>query len=194
MERTLVIIKPDAVQRGISGEIIARFEKAGIKVVGLKMLYVSKVLANKHYPADRVELVEGIGKKTLENYEELKLDAKKELGTTDPKKIGELVRTWLVEFIRSGPVFALVLEAPGVIEYVRKITGHTFPLKADPGTIRSQYSFDSTYLANISKRPVKNLIHASGNTAEAQFEVGLWFKDEELHDYDAIHHKHMLQN
>lgn len=186
MERTLIIIKPDAVQRGITGEIITRFEKAGLKIIGMKMLYVSQQLADKHYPNDREELIVGIGNKTLENYKELELDAKKELGTNDAKKIGELVRTWLVDFMRSGPVIAMVLEAPHAIEYVRKIVGHTFPLKAAPGTIRSDFSFDSTYLANTRKRPVKNLIHASGNVEEAEYEISLWFTKEELHSYKRI--------
>lgn len=183
MERTFVAIKPDAVQRGLSGEIIARFEKAGLKVVGAKMVTVSKELANKHYPADREEFIVGMGNKTLENYQALKIDAKKELGTDDPKIIGETVRSWLVEFITSGPVLALALESPHAIELVRKIVGHTLPISAAPGTIRGDFSYDSSFLGNTRKRPIKNLIHASGNAAEAEFELSLWFESAEIANY-----------
>jgi len=186
VERTLVVIKPDAVQRGISGEIINRFERAGLKVVAAKMIQVTKELADKHYPEDREEFIVGMGKKTLQNYKDLKLDAKKELGTDDPKELGLLIRVWLVEFITSGPVLALVLEAPHAIEVVRKIVGFTLPLSADPGTIRGDFSFDSSFLGNTRKRPIKNLIHASGSETEAKFEIPLWFEKDDIVHYKRV--------
>ncbi len=191
MERTLVVLKPDAVQRGIVGEIISRFERVGLKIVAAKLFIPSKELMDKHYPADRAEFVEGLGSRTLESYREMGLDPIEQFGNDDAARIGEQVRTWLTDFMRSGPVFAFVLEGPHAIEVVRKIVGSTLPQKAQPGTIRGDYSFDSSYLANSAKRPIKNLIHASGNAEEAAFELDLWFSDNEIMRYDTIHQKHM---
>lgn len=192
MERTLVILKADAVQRGIIGEIITRFEKVGLKIIGMKMLVPDEPLANKHYPVERREFIEGMGKKTLENYEEQGKDPIAEFGHADPHKIGLQLQKWLVEFITSGPVLAFVLEGPHAVELTRKIVGHTLPSKAQPGTIRGDFSFDSSALANESKRPIRNLIHASGNREEAEFEISLWFRQEELYQYDTVHQRHML--
>lgn len=183
MERTLVVLKPDAVLRGLSTEILARFEKSGLKIIGAKMVNVSKELAEKHYPADREELWIGIGDKTLEHYNDMKADAKELLGTNEPKKIGEMVRVWLLDYITSGPVLAAVFEGSHAVELVRKICGHTLPLKSPAGTIRGDYSFDSSYLANTSKRAIKNLIHASGSKDEAEYEIPLWFEESELVKY-----------
>lgn len=183
MEKTLVVIKPDGVARGLVGEIIRRFERVGLKVVASKMLQVTAEHAEKHYPKDRDALWIGIGKKTLENYEEMGVDPKKELGTDDPHEIGHMVRVWLHKYITEGPVFAMVLEGPHSVELVRRITGHTLPIKAASGTIRGDFSFDSSYLANSAKRPIRNLIHASGDLDEAQYEVALWFGDDEIVSY-----------
>jgi nucleoside-diphosphate kinase len=182
-EKTFVAIKPDGVQRGLTGEIIRRFERAGLKIVALKMIQVSKELAERHYPADREEMIVGIGQKSLDDYKKLELDAKKELGTDDPKAIGLVVRSWLADYISSGPVVALALEAPHAVELVRKLVGNTLPLAAQPGTIRGDFSYDSAYLGNTRKRPIKNIIHASGNLAEAEYELSLWFTAEELVSY-----------
>lgn len=190
-EKTLVVIKPDAIQRGIMGGILSRYEKVGLKVVGAKMIKVPKELADKHYPKDREEFIVGMGEKTLSSYKDQGLDPIEELGTDDPREIGLKIQGWLVEFISESPVMALVLEGPHAIEVVRKITGFTLPAKADPGTIRGDYSFDSSAYANTAKRPIRNLIHASGDAEEAEFEINLWFNPEELYEYDAIHHKHM---
>lgn len=193
IEKTLVIIKPDAMQRSLVGEIIGRFEKVGLKLVGAKMVQVDKDLADKHYPKDREEFILGMANKTLDNYKEQGLDAKEQLGTDDPKEIGLMLQSWLVEFLTSSPVMVLVLEGPHAIEVVRKICGFTLPSKADPGTIRGDYSFDSSGYANTANRPIRNLVHASGNQEEAKLEVELWFKPEELFDYETIHYKHMTQ-
>lgn len=183
IEQTLVVIKPDGIVRGLTGQIVARFERVGLKIVAAKMMQVTKDLAEKHYPADRDELWVAIGNKSLENYADEGLDPIKEMGTADPKEIGDKVRVWLHEYITEGPVFAFVLEGPHSVELVRQITGHTLPLKALPGTIRGDYSFDSSALANAKKRPIRNLIHASGNREEAEFEVNLWFKKDEIVSY-----------
>lgn len=193
IEKTLVIIKPDALQRGLMGDIISRFEKVGLKVVGAKMLVVPKDLANKHYPLEREEFIVGMGEKTLQNYKDQGLDPIKEIGSDDAKEIGIKVQNWLVEFITSAPVFAFVLEGPHSIEVVRKITGFTLPSQANPGTIRGDYSFDSSAYANTSNRPIRNLVHASGDRKEAEFEVNLWFSKDELFDYKTIHQDHMTK-
>ncbi len=186
-ERTLIILKPDAVQRGLIGDIVSRFERIGLKIIGAKFFVPTEELLNKHYPTDRTEFIEGMGHKTLDNYKDLGLDPKAVLGTDDPVEIGKLVQKWLVDFMVSAPVFAVVLEGPHAIEIVRKVRGHTLPLKAEPGTITGDYSFDSSSLANDQQRPIRNLVHASGNREEAEFEIGLWFEPGELHDYSTVH-------
>ena len=182
----MVIVKPDGVVRGLSGEIISRLEKVGLKLVGAKFTSASKELAEKHYPQDRKELWLGIAKKTLDNYKSFKADPVKLLGTDDPEKIGAMVRVWLLDYLSSGPVLALVFEGPHSVELIRKIVGHTLPLLSAPGTIRGDYSFDSSYLANTGKRAIKNLIHASGSVEEAKYEIPLWFSSDELHSYKRV--------
>lgn len=191
LEKTLVVLKPDAVARGIVGDIISRFEKVGLKIVAAKFMNVSDELANTHYPVTRTEFIEGMGKKTLENYESLGIDPVAEFGHADAHKIGLEIQKWLVDMIKSGPVFAFVLEGPHAVELVRKIVGHTLPIKAAPGTIRGDYSFDSSALANSGRRPIKNLIHASGNKEEADFEISLWFQPEEIANYERVEEKIM---
>ncbi len=193
IERTLVVMKPDAVQRGIIGDIITRFEKTGLKIIGAKMFVPSKELLDKHYPASRTEFVKGLGKRTLESYAEAGIDPKEHFEATDTLTIGHEVRNWLVDFMTSAPVVAMVLEGPHAIEVVRKIRGHTLPQKANPGTITGDYSFDSSGYANMNKRPIRNLVHASGNLEEANFEIGLWFNESELYDYQTVHQKHMTE-
>ena len=183
MERSLVLVKPDGVKRGIVGDIIYRFEKAGLKIVGMKMVWVDKNLVDKHYPDSRTELLQGIGEKTMQSYKENGKDPLKELGTDDPMKIGKMVNDWNKEYLTAGPVVAIVLEGHHSISNVRRIVGHTFPSMANPGTIRGDYSLDNPVLANERKRPVRNIIHASGNKAEAEYEIDLWFSKEELHSY-----------
>lgn len=191
LERTLVVLKPDAVERGIVGEIITRFERVGIKIVGAKMFIPSTELMEQHYPSDRKEFIEGMGQKTLDNYKASGKDAKEMLGTDDAHEIGLVIQKWLRDYMSAGPVLAMVLEGPHVIELVRKLRGHTLPIMAAPGTISGDYSFDSSALANEAMRPIKNLVHASGNAEEAAFEIGLWFKDDELFDYEGLHQKSM---
>lgn len=193
MEKTLVVLKPDAVKRAMIGEIIKRFENVGLKIVASKMLVVKDDLATKHYPAGREEFITGMGKKTLENYEQMGVNPKEELGTKDPHKIGLTIRGWLVKYITSGPVLALVFEGPHAVELVRKIVGHTLPLKSAPGTIRGDLAFDSSYLANSGKRAIKNLVHASGSVEEAKFEISLWFKDEEICSYKRVDEDVMIK-
>ncbi len=182
MERTVVLIKPDGVKRGLVGEILSRFEKAGLKICAIKMVWVGFDLAEKHYPKDKDYLRE-LGKKSLETYEKYGKDPEEELGIKDPLEIGKMVRSWFANYLTSGPVVAILLEGNHAIDQVRAMVGHTLPNLASPGTIRGDYSTDSPILANAKKRAVKNLIHASGTLAEAKFEEQLWFKKEEIHSY-----------
>lgn len=183
MEKTLVLIKPDGVARGLVGEIIGRFEKAGLKLVAMKMVWVDRELVGKHYPESRTELLTGIGEKTLKTYAEYGKDPKVELGTDDPFEIGKIVNQWNKDLLTSGPVVAMVWEGNHAVDNVRRIVGPTLPVFAPPGTIRGDYAVDSPVRANETKRSVRNLIHASGNQEEAKYEIDLWFGKNDIHEY-----------
>ncbi len=191
MEKTLVVLKPDAVSRGLMGEVIRRFEATGLKIVAAKFVKVNEEFAGKHYPADRESFLRGMGEKTLENYKKFGADPKKLLGTTDTLEIGKMIRGWLVKYITSSPVLAMVLEGPHAVDLVRKLCGHTLPSQSAPGTIRGDLAFDSSYLANTGKRAIKNLVHASGSLEEAEYEVPLWFKPSEIFEYERAEEKAM---
>jgi nucleoside-diphosphate kinase len=182
MERTLVLLKPDTLERGLAGEVISRFEKAGLRLLAAKMVRPDQELAKTHYPPERHEFIKGMGNKTIESYKEAGRDPKANFGSDDPHAVGLQLQKWLVDFLISGPVIALVLEGPNAISGVRKIAGHTIPVKAEAGTIRGDYSDDSAILANDEKRSIKNLVHASGDSEEAELEINLWFSEKELHD------------
>lgn len=183
-ERTLVLIKPDGVKRGIVGEIIHRFEARGLKIVALQMARPTREQMDAHYPKD-VEWITGLGKNTARSYEEFKIPSTllEDYGTEDTHEIGKMVRTWLVDFMVSGPIVKIVVEGLHAIRMVRKIVGPTIPAFAEMGTIRGDFSVDSPVLANMQKRAVHNLIHASGNPAEAEYEIQHWFSPEEIHGY-----------
>lgn len=180
LQQTVVFIKPDGMKRALAGSIIARFERAGFKMIACKMIWVDKTLVGKHY-ADDEKYLKTVGEKALEDYKKHGLDPGEHLGTDDPLEIGKLVRKWNMDFVSAGPVVAMIWEGPNAIEQIRKLVGHTFPSAAQPGTIRGDYSIDSTYMSNTLKRSVKNLIHASGSLKEAEFERKLWFKEGEIY-------------
>ncbi len=182
LERTLVFLKPDGVQRGLVGEIVSRFERAGLKLVGMKMLVPTRDLLDRHYPNDE-QFLTTIGGKTRDAFVNYGLDVKRETGTDDLLAIGRQVRGWLIEYVSSGPVVAFVLEGIHAVSMVRKLVGHTLPFQAAPGTIRGDFAIDSPTVANLAKRPVRNLVHASGTVEEAAAEIALWFRKTELHMY-----------
>ncbi|MFA5333853.1 MAG: nucleoside-diphosphate kinase [Candidatus Nanoarchaeia archaeon] len=184
-EKTVVLIKPDGIARSLVGELVSRFEKVGLKIVAMKMIWVEKDIIGKHY-SDNEAYLKGVGVKTLENYEKYGFDANESLGTKDPLKIGKKVREMNMDFMSSGPVIAMILQAPGAINIVRKIVGSTFPDSANPGTIRGDYSYDSAMDSNIKKRTTRNLVHASGNKEDAEFEIKLWFKESEIYSYKTL--------
>lgn len=183
-ERTLVLVKPDGVGRGLVGRVLARFEQVGLKIVGLKMVKVSREFSENHYP-NTPEWIRGMGEKTLETYREQGKDPIQELGTDDPVKIGNMIKGWNVDYLTSGPIVALALEGAHAISVVRKMCGFTLPAFADPGTIRGDFSITSPIVANELKRAVRNLVHASSDAEEAEYEIGYWFSKEELCFYNS---------
>ncbi len=181
-EKTLVLIKPDGVKRGLVGEIISRIEKRGLKIVSLEMIWARREQVDRHYPQDRAWL-ERIGQKTMANYEKYGLDLKKELNLEDPYQIGRVVRGWLLDYLISGPMVKAVVSGNHAIDMVRKIIGDTMPTQAQMGTIRGDFSIDDAARANREQRSIRNIIHASENPEEAANELNLWTSAEEVFDY-----------
>jgi nucleoside-diphosphate kinase len=179
-EKTLVLIKPDAVQRALVGEILKRFETTGLKVIGMKMTYASKELAGEHYAEDE-EWLRSVGEKASKAAEE-RGDS---LGM-DPLDFGKKIRRQLMDYISMSPVIAIVLEGHNAVATVRKIVGSTSPEHAAPGTIRGDYSHETYVMADKKERPIQNLIHASGTPQEAERELQVWFKKDELHAYMRV--------
>lgn len=149
-QRTLILLKPDAIERGIVGEIVTRFERVGAQLVGMKLINADKETAMAHYTEEIAQ------------------------------RLGDEVRQLAVNMITSGPIVAIVLEGIDIIEVVRKMVGATEPKSAAPGTIRGDYAHVSYGVADSSKKALFNLIHASGNADEAAAEISVWFGDNEL--------------
>ncbi|MEI6053934.1 MAG: nucleoside-diphosphate kinase [Candidatus Saccharibacteria bacterium] len=161
IERSLIIFKPDALQRGIVGEILTRFERVGLKIVGMKMLCPNRDQFYKHY--------EDIGKVI--------------------SRRGEHTFNVVLDFMSQGPVIAAVLEGVEAIEIIRKMIGATEPKSAASGTIRGDYCHMSYGRADSEDKGVPNLIHASADASEAEQEVAHWFSESELYDYQVLHEK-----
>lgn len=164
MEKTLIVFKPDAVMRGIVGEILTRFERVGLKIIGAKMLQPDYDHYFHHY--------EGIG-------------------TLKTRKGEEIFETQMRE-MQQGPVIAMVLEGVAAVEVVRKMVGSTEPKSAQPGTIRGDYAHMTYGQASSASRGVPNVLHASADAKEAEQEVAHWFSDSELVDYENVH-QHFTQ-
>lgn len=186
IQRSLVLLKPDTVTRGISGEIISRLEKCGLKIVAAKFTNVEKELGRKHYAKDD-SWKESVGKRSMQECEEFGLNVMQIFGTNDPIAIGDLVVERNAEFLNSGPVFALIFEGPNAVKKIRNLIGSTFPESAAPGTIRGDFGLENSFTGTSRKRTTYNLIHASGNVEEAQIEINLWFKPEEIINYKQVH-------
>ena len=183
MEQTVVLIKPDGVKRALVGEIIHRFERMGLKIVAMKMVRPTKEHLHKHYGTHKDSTIQRLGSKTLETYKKYGKDAKVDLGTDDPAELGKMVVGWLLDYVSSGPVIAILLEGYHAVENVINAAGPTMPVQAPPGSIRGDFSTDSAAYANTEKRGVANLIHISGSEEEANFEKTLWFSPSEIHSY-----------
>lgn len=182
-QRTYVMIKPDGVIRGLTGEILSRIERSGMKIVALKMVNATKEQIVEHYPVNDQTWVNRLGDKGLNTFTDLKLDAKEFLGTDNNSEIGQKVVSSLISYMTSGPVVCMVLEGIQAVDMMRKIIGHTLPFKADMGTIRGDFSVDSPAIANVENRSIHNLIHASETVEEAENEMKIWFDTGELVSY-----------
>jgi nucleoside-diphosphate kinase len=159
MERTLIIFKPDAVQRGVIGEITSRFERAGLKIVGAKMIQPTREQFLHHY--------ENIGKMV--------------------SRRGQEIFDMTLDYVGQGPVLAVVLEGIESVSLVRKMVGATEPKSSAPGTIRGDYAHMSYAHGDAQKLGIPNLVHASGDSAEAKLEIAFWFAENELFEYEAAH-------
>lgn len=161
VEQTLVLFKPDALQRGLVGEILTRFERVGLRILGTKMLAPDREHYERHY--------EDIGK--------LKTRA------------GDHIFDITLQMMNEGPVIAMVFEGVEAVSLVRKLVGSTEPKSSPPGTIRGDFSHMSYGYADTEGKGIPNLIHASGDPKEAEQEIGHWFSDSELYHYEALHEK-----
>lgn len=173
-QKTLVLIKPDGMSRGLVGEIISRFERVGLQIVKAQLISAGEELARAHYPTTP-EWLEKVGNNTISDCQKYGIDVKEAMGTDVPTEIGNLVHEWNVKYILSAPILALVFEGVHAVEVVRKLCGPTLPLLAPPGTIRGDFSSHSAISENIENKPIRNLIHASGTPEEAEREIELWF-------------------
>jgi nucleoside-diphosphate kinase len=176
-ERTLVLIKPDAVMRKLVGEIIGRFEKKGLKIIAMKMQWPTDAQVNRHY-TDSEEWLKSSGQRTYDGYLEKGVEP-----PAKPRDLALNTRRKLIESLQAGPVVALVIEGAHSIEVVRKMRGATSPLFADVGTIGFDYSLESYELADAGNWAIKNIIHASDSPENAQLEMDIWFGKGEIHDY-----------
>jgi len=161
IEQTLVLFKPDTVQRGLVGEVLTRFERVGLKIVGTKMIFPDKDHYYKHY--------EGIGQMVTRR--------------------GEKAFDVTLQMMGTGPVIAMVFEGVEAVALVRKLVGGTEPKSALPGTIRGDFSHMSFEYADGVAKGIPNLIHASGDSDEAIKEIDHWFSDSELYDYEVVNEK-----
>lgn len=180
-EQTLVIIKPDGIQRSLIGEVIKRIERTGIKLVAMKMLIPDNDLVRNHYLSDD-NWLENVGKKSIAAYEK----KGKTPPVNDPKEAGEKVLETLIKYMTSGPVVAMVWQGAHATSIVRKIVGGTEPLTSDVGTLRGDFVIDSYEIADSDGRAVRNIIHASGSPEEAKNEITLWFSDDEVLNYRLV--------
>jgi nucleoside-diphosphate kinase len=159
IERTLVLLKPDAVARGLAGRITTRFEDAALKIVGVTMKHLDAEFTRRHY-----------------------FDLEERLGA-------EIYNT-TASFMQTGPVIAFALEGVDAVAKVRKIIGSTYPDQAAPGTVRGDFAHQTRASSEVSGKAVMNLVHASGNSEEAKYEVGLWFDSSELFEYETLTEKY----
>lgn len=181
-ERVFIMVKPDGVIKGLTGEIIKRIEQRGLKIVALRMFQPTAKQIDEHYPKDETWIAR-LGEKTLSTYEKYGKDPIKELGTAEKFEIGKMVRKWLLAYMTSSPLVKAIVEGPHAIDIVRKIAGDTLPFRAAVGTIRGDYSADSPAIANSEKRAVMNVVHVSETPEEAAHEISHWFSPDEIFSY-----------
>ncbi len=183
-ERSLVLIKPDGIQRSLIGEIIQRFERIGLKLVAVKMLITTEDHVEKHYTLDSNWRITN-GEKSIKGY----VDKGLEPPTRDPMEMSGRTLNCLKKYITSGPVIAMIWTGAHAVKIVRKITGGTEPLTSDVGTIRGDFVLDSYQLSDNDGRSIRNLIHASGSAEEAEMEIKHWFSETEIIKYNLVQEK-----
>ncbi|HVU79985.1 MAG TPA: nucleoside-diphosphate kinase [Candidatus Paceibacterota bacterium] len=181
-EKTFILIKPDGVRKGLVGEIIKRFEQRDLKVVALEMFHATRKDMDNHYPKDEA-WIRRLGEKTMATYAKYGHDVKRDFGTSDLVRVGRTVRGWLLDFMSSAPMIKMVVQGVHAVDMVRKIVGPTMPYLAEMGTIRGDFSADSAISANMERRAVYNLIHASETPEEAKHEINHWFGKSSIFKY-----------
>ncbi len=179
-QKTFVILKPDAVQRGLIGETIKRIERTGLKMVALKMIMATEEQCWKHYNKNEEWFLKK-GQVVVENRQKAGLPIEKEAIEYGRDIIGALVK-----FMTCGPIVPMIFEGNQAVAIVKKIVGGTEPTTSDVGTIRGDFTLDSYELSNLDERAVRNLIHCSDVPEEALREISLWFKEEEMVSYRLI--------
>lgn len=181
-ERTLLVIKPDGVKKGLVSEIIRRIKEAGLRIVVQKTVRPSRKFIEEFLGNDKEWLI-GMGRKAIANFTQAKIDLYPTFGTGNSFKIGRIVREWLITFWLSGDVVPMIVSGPDAIARVREIIGDTIPKNAKPGTIRHDFApLEEPIIANKEYRCMHNIVHASGNPDEAKKEINIWFKPEEILD------------
>ena len=180
-EKTLIIIKPDGIQRSLMGEVIKRYERIGLKLIGIKFQVPTLEMIEKHYTLNP-DWSKTTGEKSIESYRKKGLKPPSE----DPLEVAGIVLEALKKYMTSGPVIVMVWQGAHAVPIVRKITGGTEPLTSDVGTIRGDLMLDSYVMADTDGRAVRNIIHASGTVEEAENEIKLWFKKDELIKYKLV--------
>jgi nucleoside-diphosphate kinase len=185
VERTLVLIKPDVIQRQIFGEVLTRFERKGFKIVGMKMVHATKEQVAKHYVDEESYLIE-----TGEKAKKGAIERGEDVSDWNSLERGKIIRQNNILYLTCGPIIAMVLEGHGVISGVRKILGSTSPAAGDVGTIRDDYSFDTFALADYVSRATRTMVHASDSLENAKREIAIWFEESELcPDYETVAEK-----
>lgn len=179
-ERTFVILKPDAVQRGLMGEIIKRFESVGLKMIALKMVMATEEQCWEHYNKDEVWFLKK-GANIMKNREDLGMPIEKEA-----LEYGKDIIRALAKFMTAGPIVPMIFEGNQAMGIVKKIVGGTEPLTSEVGTIRGDYTLDSYELSSYDDRAVRNLIHCSDMTEEAEREIKIWFDESEIIAYRLV--------
>ena len=176
-ERSLVLLKPDTVQRSLVGEVIKRFENTGLKISAMKMIVPTEAQLLTHYNKDDAwyqRKGEGIVAELTAQGQEI---------TKEPMEYGKDIIRTIVRYMTAAPVVAMILEGNKAVSVVTKIVGTTEPSTSDVGTIRGDYTVDSYSHATFENRAVRNLVHQSESPEEAEREIVIWFKDEEVMKY-----------
>jgi nucleoside-diphosphate kinase len=179
-ERSYVMIKPDGIQRSLIGEIIKRIERTGLKIIGLKMFVPTEEQCWKHYNKDDAWFLKK-GERTVEFRKEAGMPVEKEA-----IEYGKDIVRALVKYMIAGPVVGFIVEGNSAVAIVKKLVGGTEPATSDVGTIRGDFTIDTYNICDVDGRAVRNLIHCTDNPVEADYEIPIWFKPEEILSYRLV--------